>query len=75
MQRYLEAHGFTTVGLSNLRRYTQRVFPPRTVLVPGPRGRTAGPAHDRREQRRRVTAALELLATANEPGVVLDLTS
>lgn len=61
-----------TVGLSNLTSYTRRVLPPRTLMVPPPRGETAGPADDRDEQRRRVRAALELLETLKEPGIIVD---
>lgn len=75
LQRQLEENGFYTVGLSNLPGATKRVLPPRTLIVPGPRGQTAGPPHDVGEQRRRVAAALDLISNGREPGMIVQLPS
>lgn len=71
--RYLESRGISTVSLSNLAAASERVKPPRALLVPGPRGQTAGKPHDRAEQRRRVEAALDLLEHAQTGGVLKTL--
>lgn len=41
-------------------------------MVPLSRGETVGPASDLDEQTRRVRAAVELLETREEPGIIVD---
>jgi hypothetical protein len=41
---------------------------PRTLITPHLMGRTIGPVGDRERQRAVVTAALDLLESASEPG-------
>lgn len=71
--RAIEAAGVPTVALSNVRGATRRVKPPRSLIVPFPRGETVGPAYAVALQSATVSAALDLLVTAREPGTMRDL--
>jgi hypothetical protein len=51
----------------------QRIGVPRAVAVEFPFGHTLGHAHDEREHRAVLTAALELLEEAAEPGTIVPL--
>jgi hypothetical protein len=66
----LERAGFCTASLSVSPKVTARVRPPRVLQVPGPRGTTVGPAHDRAEQLKRVTRTLRLIDELTDPGIV-----
>lgn len=47
---------------------------PRTITTYHPFGRPLGPPHDRDTQRRVILAALHLLESATQGGVMVDLT-
>lgn len=71
LARYIEESGIPTVMLANLQGRTAKIKPPRTLLVPGPRGETAGPPEDRHSQKRRVESGLRLLETVKNPGEIV----
>jgi D-proline reductase (dithiol) PrdB len=68
--RHLEAAGIPTVVVAILRAPSLRLRTPRTLLVSGARGRTAGEPGDRAGQVATVRAALALLAADVEPGAI-----
>ena len=61
----LEARGITTAAISLLRFVTEKVRPPRTLLVDRPHGFPLGEPQDVEEQSRTLEA---LLALAGHPG-------
>jgi D-proline reductase (dithiol) PrdB len=69
--RHLEGAGIPTVCLANAPVPTQRVRPPRVLMVGAPRGATVGPAGDRAAQAAVVRAALGLLQRPLGPGAVV----
>lgn len=69
--RHLEAAGIPTVVLSSALSITTGVGAPRALFVDYPLGRTAGKPDDPDNQADIVDAALHVLATASEPGVIV----
>ncbi len=57
----IERSGIPTVSISLLREVTERVQPPRALVVDRPLGYPLGAPHDAGLQKRIVMAALELL--------------
>ena len=72
MQRELERQGLATVGLSLLRKLTERVKPPRTYYLRYPFGHALGEAGNRDQQRQIVRDALSLLETVTVPGTIVE---
>jgi D-proline reductase (dithiol) PrdB len=66
----IEKAGIATVGISLLREVTEKVNPPRTLLVPFPMGHPLGRPNDPALQHRVIRAALSLLAS-DEPLPIL----
>jgi hypothetical protein len=73
--RLMEAGGIPTVvvGIKAFRERLAAMRLPRTVITPHPMGRTLGVPGDHEMQRKVVSAALDLLEGATDPGVVVDL--
>lgn len=70
--RALEEMGISTVCLNMRREVAENVKPPRTLFVKFPFGAPLGPAGDAETQRSVIREALEILATAIEPGIIVD---
>ena len=70
--RVLEETGISTVCLNMRREVAENVKPPRTLFVRFPFGATLGPAGDAGTQRGVIMEALDILATATEPGIIVD---
>ena len=73
LQREIEAAGIPTVSISLCRDVTEGIRVPRAVSVRFPFGHTFGPAADDIMQMRILKDALQVLQTAEEPGVVMAL--
>ena len=73
VQRVLEASGIATVSLSFVPDFTAAVGVPRLAAIAHPVSRPMGRPHDADGQRAVLRAALEVLATAREPGTRVDL--
>lgn len=73
VQRILEASGIATVSLSMIPDFTEAVGVPRLAALAYPMSRPMGRPHDAEGQRAVLRAALEVLATAKEPGTRVDL--
>jgi hypothetical protein len=71
--RVIEEQGIPTVLVSTGRDLTAQVRPPRSVFVNFPMGNPFGRPFDAAMQRRILRDALQLAATAGQPGVLLDL--
>ncbi len=68
----LERQGIASVGLSLLRRVTERVRPPRALFVPFAHGYPLDRPHDATRQHAVIEAALALLEGPETAGPVLD---
>ncbi len=69
IQREVERQGISTVGISIVRKVTESVKPPRTYHLKYP---AMGEAFNRPQQKQIFLDCLQLLKTANEPGIIVD---
>jgi D-proline reductase (dithiol) PrdB len=74
IQRAIEAEGVSTISISLNRRITEKVKPPRTLLVDFPLGHPMGNPFDYGQQKKLLVQALEHLKAIKEPGTILDRT-
>jgi hypothetical protein len=73
VQRELEAAGFSTVSLSNIAAFTAATGAPRVAAIEHPGSQPLGPPGDAERQRDVLSATLDVLSTAQTPGIVVDL--
>lgn len=73
MARKLEELCLPTMYLGSCRCMMHRVKPPRSAFLNFPLGRQCGGPHDAELQTRILKDALRVLATAMEPGEIVDL--
>ena len=75
LARVLEEAGLATVviGTNAFRDRLAAMRLPRTVITRHPMGRPLGAPNDRETQRKVILAALELLESARQSGVIVDL--
>ena len=73
IQREIEAHGIPTVGISNVRSYSEKVRPPRTVHLKWPFGHALGEPGAVFQHLTVLTRALEALKRIKAPGEIIDL--
>ncbi len=71
--RVIESAGIPTVAISLQRQITAQVKPPRAVFLRWPFGHPLGEPGRAAQHRRVLLDALDLLAGAREPGVIVDL--
>ena len=73
--RKAEAEGLSTVSVMvrSFRHVAEEMGFPRTVVTRHPMGRPLGPPGDHETHKRVVGAALDLLDTATEGGIVIEL--
>ena len=74
LARTLEAAGLSTILVTNMPFWAEKVGTPRTLAVEFPFGHTLGQPHDREGQMRVICQALETLETADAPGMVVHST-
>ncbi len=72
VSRVTEEMGIPTVNVSTGRDITALVRPPRSLFVNHPMGNTFGKPGDTAMQTTILRAALDLVVTATEPGVLVD---
>ena len=73
VQRVLEASGIATVSLSMVPAFTAAVGVPRLAAIAYPFSRPMGQPGDAAGQRAVLRAVLNVLASAREPGTVVEL--
>ena len=73
VSRVLEEEGVVTVNVSTGRDITARVRPPRSVFVNHPMGNPFGRPGEGALQREILLKALEVAATCEAPGTIVDL--
>lgn len=71
LARTLEAAGLSTVLVTPMPFWAEKIGVPRTLAVEFPFGSTLGRAHDADQQRRVIRQALEVLEKAGQPGTIV----
>ena len=74
IQRSIEAEGIPTISISLSRTITEKVKPPRALLVPFPLGHPMGAPLNRELQRQILMDGLKFLKEIEKPGMIVDLT-
>lgn len=72
VQREIEKQGITTVGISIARNISEKVKPPRTYFLRYPFGHPLGEPFKEKQQMQIFRDCLDLLESAEEPGVIID---
>jgi D-proline reductase (dithiol) PrdB len=75
IQRVIEKEGIPTISISLNRTITEKVNPPRSLLVAFPLGHPMGNPFDKEAQKRLLADGLKYVQTVEEPGTIVDLTS
>ncbi|MEZ4513791.1 MAG: hypothetical protein R3C62_18135 [Chloroflexota bacterium] len=73
LARAFEAAGISTLLVTMMPYWAEKTGTPRTLGVEFPFGQTLGQPHNVAQQQRVIAAALELLASAAEPGTIAHL--
>jgi len=71
LARTLEAAGLSTILVTNMPYWAEKVGVPRTLAVEFPFGHTLGQPHDVAQQARVIGQALEVLETTEAPGAIV----
>jgi len=71
LARLLEAAGLSTILVTMMPYWAERVGVPRTLAVEFPFGQTLGRAHDVPQQMRVIRQALQVLESAETPGTIV----
>ena len=74
IQRAIEAEGISTISISLNRTITEKVKPPRALLVAFPLGHPMGIPFHKEVQRQILTNGLKYLKAIEEAGTIVDLT-
>jgi hypothetical protein len=71
LARTFEVQGLTTILVTNMPYWAEKVGVPRTLAVEFPFGHTLGQPHNARQQMTVIHQALEVLGTAEKPGEIV----
>jgi len=74
LARTLEAAGLSTILVTNMPFWAEKVGTPRTLAVEFPFGHTLGQPNDEAQQLRVIRRALQVLETAEAPGTIVHST-
>ena len=74
LARTLEAAGLSTILVTNMPFWAEKVGTPRTLAVEFPFGHTLGQPNDEAQQLRVIRRALGVLETAEAPGTIVHST-
>ena len=74
LARTLEAAGLSTIIVTNMPFWAEKIGVPRTLAVEFPFGHTLGRPQDVDQQMRVICQALEVLETAKSPGTIVHST-
>jgi hypothetical protein len=73
IQREIEKTGISTIGISILREYTEKIKPPRTIYLRWPFGHPLGEPFHIAQQRAVLIEAFRALYSINKPGEIIDI--
>ena len=71
LARTFEAAGMSTVMVTNMPFWAEKIGVPRTLAVEFPFGHILGQPHNREQQMRVIRQALDVLETAEVPGTIV----
>jgi len=71
LARTLESAGLSTILVTPMPYWAEKIGVPRTLAVEFPFGHALGQPHGAEQQKRVITQALEVLASADRPGQVV----
>ena len=71
LARTLEAEGLSTILVTMMPYWSEKIGTPRTLAVEFPFGHTLGMPHDYEQQRRVILQALDVLQRAEMPGMIV----
>ena len=71
LARIFENAGMSTIMVTNMPFWAEKVGTPRTLAVEFPFGHILGQPHNKEQQRRVILKALEVLETAETPGRIV----
>ena len=72
IQREIEEQGIATIGISIVRKISERVKPPRTYFLNYPFGHALGEPLNKKQQAAIFKDCLQVLESAQQPGVIVD---
>jgi hypothetical protein len=73
IRRAIESAGILTISISIVRRFSEKVMPPRTVFFRWPFGHPLGEPFKVAQQKTILLSALESLYSIKTPGEIVDL--
>lgn len=73
IQREIEKNGISTIGISIVRKFTEKVKPPRTIFLKWPFGHPLGEPFKKDQQRAVLLKAFDALNSIESPGEIIDL--
>jgi len=73
IQREIEKAGIPTIGISLVRKFTEKVKPPRTIFLKWPFGHPLGEPFHRAQHRAVLMKAFDALHGIREPGEIIDV--
>jgi D-proline reductase (dithiol) PrdB len=73
IQRAIERQGISTIGISIIRRFAEKVKPPRTIFLDWPFGHPLGKPFNLFQQRTVLMEAFNALYSITTPGQIVDL--
>jgi len=73
IQRVIEEQGITTVGVTIVRDYTEKVKPPRSVFLRWPFGHPFGEPFHHSQQRTVLQELFKAVETIDRAGTIIDL--
>jgi D-proline reductase (dithiol) PrdB len=73
VQREVERAGIPTIGISIVRKYSEKVKPPRTIFLKWPFGHPLGEPFHVAQHRAVLQKAFEALYSIAEPGTIVDI--
>ncbi|MBT6337960.1 MAG: hypothetical protein HOJ48_01545 [Desulfobacula sp.] len=72
VQREIESHGISTVGISLVREISVKVKPSRTYFLKYPYGHALGEPFNKKQQTAIFEDCLNLIKSAQKPGIIVD---
>lgn len=73
IQREIEKAGISTIGISILRKFSEKVKPSRTIYLRWPFGHPLGEPFNLAQQRVVLIEAFKALYSINKPGQIIDI--
>ena len=73
IQREIESHGISTIGVTIVREYTEKVKPPRSVFLRWPFGHPFGEPFKKNQQRAVLREMFKAVQTIKTAGEIVDL--